>query len=109
MNKKKQEDELPNWKSLIALIVGALVVFTIIGWGLHYAGIIGDTYVERKVFENSYQYTAGQKKRIATLEAELAEIEVRLKDPKLDPTTKNNLEAQKRGIQVQLRAAKKED
>ena len=70
-----------------------------------YAGIIFQTDAERRVYERSYQYTAGQKQKLATLRAQQAEIESQLLDLKLDATTRRQLKAQQAAIRVQLRAA----
>lgn len=89
------------WAFGLILLVLSIVVIT----GLSYAGIIFQTDVERRVYERSYQYTAGQKQKIAILRAQQAEIESQLSDPKLDSTTRRQLKAQQATIRVQLRAA----
>lgn len=92
------------WIFGLALVILAVVVFTVLG----YAGIIFETKVERKVFEESYQYQAGKKQKIATLEAQLAEIESQLSDPKLPSDVERQLKTQRAAIRVQLRAAKQQ-
>ena len=91
------------WMWILGLVVVSVVVFG----GLRYTGMIGQTFVERKVFENSYQYTAAQKARIATFEAQLAEIDTRLLSTELDGVTRTNLEATRSGIKVQLGVARR--
>jgi putative aminopeptidase FrvX len=90
------------WMWILGLVVVSIVVFG----GLRYTGMIGQTFVERKVFENSYQYSAAQKARIDMFEAQKAEIEARLMGTDLDSATKSNLEAQLSGIKIQLRSAR---
>lgn len=89
------------WIFGLALAVLTVVVFV----GLSYAGIIFQTDVERRVYEKSYQYTAGQKQKIATLRAQQAEIRSQLSDPKLNAVTRRQLKAQQAAIRVRLRAA----
>jgi hypothetical protein len=89
------------WFIGLVLTVITVIIFT----GLSYAGIIFQTDVERKVYEKSYQYKAGQKQKIAALRAQQAEIESQLLDPKLDSTTRRQLKAQQAAIRIQLRAA----
>jgi len=89
------------WFFGLVLLAITVVVFA----GLSYAGIIFQTDVERRVYERSYQYTAGQKQKLATLRAQQAEIESQLLDLKLDATTRRQLKAQQAAIRVQLRAA----
>lgn len=90
------------WMWILMLTVVSIIVFT----GLSYFGIIGKTIVERKVFENSYQYTAGQRQMIATYEAQLAELNTKLANPELDATTRSNMEGQVSAIRIQLAAAR---
>jgi len=90
------------WMYILGLMVVSILVFT----GLNYAGIIGQTAVERVVFEQSYQYTAAQKAKIATLEAQLAENTSQLSNPDLEDSVRANLESQAAGLRVQLATAK---
>lgn len=87
------------WMWLILLIAGAGIVFTLLG----YAGKVGGTIVERKVFENSYQRSESLKSREAAYEAQLAQIDSRLAycDPESDLYAE--LSAQKAMLQVQIR------
>ena len=88
------------------LFLGLIVVSIIVLGVLSATGIIFQTEVERRTFERSYQKKAGDKQKIATYEAQLAEIESQLRDPKLDAATKRNLRAQRAAIRVRLRAAR---
>jgi hypothetical protein len=90
------------WVWILALVILSVVALT----ALNYAGVIGKTIVEREVFEQSYQYTAGQKQKIATFQAQMAEIERQLASPDLDGQTRTNLEAQAASIRIQLNAAR---
>ena len=87
-------------------VLGLVIVTSLIFAGLNYAGVFAKTVVEREVFENSYQYTAGQKAKIATYEAQLAELRGKLSNPELDSTTRTNIQAQISAINIQLNAAK---
>ena len=90
------------WIWILVLVVIAAVVFG----GLRYAGIIGTTVVEREVFKRSYQRTEGLKSQIATYEAQLAQLRIKLSDPNLEPGVKRSLQAQKAGIEIQLASAR---
>ncbi len=91
------------WVWILTLTVFTVIVLTAFG----YLGTIGKTVVEREVFEQSYQYTAGQQQKIATYEAQMAEIERQLADQDLDSQTRTNLEAQAASIRIQLNAARR--
>ena len=86
--------------------LGMLVVTAIVISILSATGVIFQTEVERRTFERSYQKKAGDRQKIATLEAQLAEINSRLADPKLDPSVAQNFKAQRAAIRVQLRATR---
>lgn len=87
--------------------VAMLVILVVVVGGLNAAGIIGKTWVERKVFEQSYQRSEGLKERIATFEAQLAEINARLAANPNQSTTQS-LMAQKAAITVQLNSARRQ-
>lgn len=89
------------WIWVLLLVVISIGVLTLTGA----AGKIFGTAVEREVFEQSYQYTAGQKAKIAEFSAQLAEIDRQLAGS-LDENTRQNLEAQAAAIRIQLAVAK---
>jgi hypothetical protein len=92
-------------KAVIA--AGVIVVLLVaIGLGTRYLGLWGETRIERKVFEESYQRSEGLKAQIATDEAALVEIEAQLKNPGLDENTRYNLEAQARAARIRINTAK---
>ena len=90
----------------IAFIIIVIVIFATLFFVLDSAGLFGRTVVERKVFENSYQYQAGAKEQIAIMEAQLAEINAQLANPNLDDETKADLRAQRSALKIRLNAAK---
>lgn len=90
----------------VTLVVIALVAA--VAFGLHAVCVTGETAVERKAFENSYQRKAGIKARIANDEAALAEITRQLQNPNLDADTRTELEAQAAAIRVRLGAARRQ-
>lgn len=90
------------WMWILTLSVLTIMVLT----GLSYMGVLGKTVVERKVFEQSYQYSAGQQQKIATFQAQMAELERQLANPELDGQTRTNLEAQAASIRIQLNSAR---
>jgi hypothetical protein len=93
------------WKVFpLALVI--MIVLSAVGFGLRALGLIGETVVERKVFENSYQRSESIKAQIATDEAVLVEIERKLLNPGLDESTRHNLEAQATAARVRIATAK---
>ena len=93
------------WR-VLPLVVITLIVLTATGFILNGLGLFGQKVIERKVFENSYQRTESLKSRIATDEAVLAEIEVKLRTPELDPNVRTSLEAQAAAARIRIRTAK---
>ena len=91
------------WMWVLGLVVVSIIVLT----ALNYAGVIGKTVVEREVFRNSYQYSAGKEQQIATYEAQLAELNSKLSNSQLDATTRANIEAQVSSIRIQLSTARR--
>ena len=89
------------WIWIIVLLVFTSIIFT----GLRYAGMIGGTIVERKVFEQSYQRSESVKTEVATFEATLAEIEHKLSGS-IPEQTRTELEAQASSIRIMLRVAR---
>lgn len=90
-----------------AVIAAGIIVMLLvaIGLGTRYLGLWGETRIQRKVFEESYQRSEGLKAEIANDEAVLVEIEAQLENPELDATTRSNLEAQARATRIRLRTA----
>lgn len=89
------------WMWILLLTVATMIVIGV----LHAFGMIGGTIVERKVFENSFQYSEARKAEIATYEASLAEIQQKL-NGQLDESTRQNLEAQKSALRIRLSVAR---
>ncbi len=106
MNQVAKETSWTFWRFLPIFII-AVVILSAIGFGLNSLGLFGRTVVERKVFENSFQYTEARKSEIATYEAQLAEIDGKLANPNLNADTRANLEAQKSAINIQLSVARR--
>ena len=92
------------WR-ILPLLVTIIVVLSAVGFGIRSCLLVGDTVVERKVFENSYQRQEAVKSEIAINEAVLIEIKMKLSNPKLDVDTRFNLEAQASAIRVRISAA----
>ena len=90
------------------IAVVTVIAFMLVGFGTRYVGLWGDTVIERKVFEESYQRSESLKARIASDEAVLEEIEAQLTNLKLDNSTRTNLEAQARAARVRISTAKKQ-
>lgn len=90
------------WMWILLLLTVSGIVLT----GLSYVGLIGRTVVERKVFENSFQYSEARKAEVATYQATLSEIERKLATSKIDEGTRANLEAQASGLRIQLSTAR---
>lgn len=91
------------WVSVLAF--GTLAVLMVLG----YAGLFGRTVVERKVFEESFQYGEARKAEIATYEAQLAGMRARLLDQNLKPETRADVQAQIAAVEMQLAAARKRE
>lgn len=84
-----------------------MILLSIILAGLGYLGMFGKTVVERKVFENSFQYSEARKSEIATFEVQLAEIKGKLSNQQLSQSTRTNLEAQASALRIQLNIARR--
>jgi hypothetical protein len=102
----KKELSWTFWK-LLPLFIVIITILGAIGFGLNKVGLIGGTYVKRKVFENSYQRSESLKARIATDEAAIAEMKLKLKNPNLDNNTIYNLKAQISAAKIRINAAKR--
>lgn len=88
------------------LFLMIIVFLALLGFGLNSLGLFGRTVVNRKVFENSFQYSESRKSEIATFEAQLAEIGRKLSGDNIDAATRTNLEAQASALRIQLSVAR---
>ena len=88
------------WRFLPIFVV-AVIVLSVIFFGLRSVGLIGSTAVEREVFKQSFQYKEGMQQRASILEANIAEIDVLLRS---NPENKQDLINQKSILRAQLRA-----
>lgn len=91
------------WVWILSLTVLSIIALT----SLNYFGILGRTIVERKVFENSFQYSEARKSEIVVFEAQLVEIDIKLSNPSLSKETRTNIEAQASAIRIHLNAARR--
>ena len=90
------------WIWLTFLLIISVAAFM----GLRAAGMIGGVWLERKVFEQSYQKQAGDRERLATFQAQLAEIDARLAG-ELDDQTRASLHAQRSALNIQIQTVKR--
>jgi len=86
------------WMWILMLLIISITVFS----GLRYAGLVGQTYIERKVFEQSYQRQAGDQAKLNTFLASKAEIESQLRRGDLSSATRADYEAQLAAIRIQI-------
>jgi hypothetical protein len=100
---RELRSEFGRWWMYVLVLV---IVAGIIGTMLSYVGVFGKTMVERKVFENSFQYSEARKSEIAAYEAQLAEIDSQIANPTLNESTRQSLKATKAAITVRLRVAR---
>jgi hypothetical protein len=89
---------------LFKWILIAIILFALLFGVLRWTGMIGETLVQRTVFENSYQYKKGQEQRGAMLEAQLMQIEASIVQSSGD--ARQGLIAQKKVIEAQLMAVR---
>ena len=82
------------WIWITLLIVVSIIAFSILG----YFGKIGSVFVERKVFEQSYQRSEAMKSQEITWNAQLASINSQL----ISNPNSTSLIAQKRMLEVQI-------
>ena len=94
------------WK-IASGIVLFLIILSVVGFGIRSALLLGDTVMERKVFENSYQRQEAIKSEIAVNKAALIEIGMKLNNPKLDADTRFNLEAQASAARIRIATAQR--
>ena len=88
------------------LFLLVMIFMAILGFVLNSLGLFGRTVVERKVFENSFQYSESRKSEIATFEAHLSEINRKLSSGDIDASTRTNLEAHASALRMQLSVAR---
>lgn len=87
-------------RGMLKWVLLFIIFITITVGVLHNLGLIGSTVVERKVFENSFQYKEGMEQRAAILEANLLEAKINLtKDP-----ANEDLQNQVKLLEAQIRA-----
>lgn len=91
------------WAWGLGLLVVTIAVLAL----LNYAGIIGRTVVERKVFESSYQRTESMKAREALFEAQISQLEARLNNPNLTHSERNDIESSLATLRVQLETTRR--
>jgi len=82
---------------LLTVITLAVVLFSI-NSSVKY----GSTFVERKVFENSYQRSEGIKSGIAVFEAQLIQIDIKLTDGSLSSSDRFELISKKAALDMQI-------
>jgi len=100
---KEAKSEIRSWWFyFVGLIVASMIIFGT----LSSMGLIGKTIVERKVFENSFQYSEARKGEVAVFSAQLAEIDRALTSTSLTPRERTGLEGQAAAIRIQLAAAR---
>ena len=84
------------WVWVVVLLAGTVVVFS----GLRYVGLVGQTVVERKVFEQSYQKKSADQDAISTYQAQIAVLQGKLNNPDIDAGTKAEIRAQIDAIRI---------
>lgn len=81
--------------------IGVLLLFSMVIFGVASSiGLIGSTYVERKVFEQSYQKHEADRSAQTTYRAELQILRARLSNQDLTAGQRNEIQAQIDGITV---------
>jgi len=105
-SKEEKEAKRIFWK-IFMMIVVAVVVLSVLSFAIKSLFFVGETVVERKVFENSYQRQESLKSEIAINEAALIEINGKLSNPNLDADTRFNLEAQASAARVRIATAQR--
>ena len=89
----------------LPLLLGAIIILALFGFGLKSLGLIGGTAVERKVFEESYQRSESLAAAIAHEKSVLSQIERQLSNPNLDENTRYNLNAQASAARIRISTA----
>lgn len=86
------------WVWIVALIVISMIVFG----ALRAAGLVGGVFIERVIFEQSYQRQAGDDAKLATFEAQRASIRRQLNRTDLSQGQRADYEAQLSAIEIQI-------
>ena len=87
------------YSEFMGYVVLTILILAAVGGVLKVTGVIG----ERVVFENSHQYKQGMSQRAITLEAQIAEINAQIAK---NPEMRQQLEAQRKVLEIQLKGAK---
>ncbi len=99
----EEKKEFAGWWLFLLII---LIITSVVLWELGALGKISNTFLERKVFENSLQYSEAKKSEISLYESQLQEIENQINITK-DSNTLDHLQAQAASIRIQLNTAKR--
>ena len=89
---------------MLVLIVLASIVFGV----MRTVGLIGGTIVERKVFENSFQYSESRKSELAIWQAEQQNIQFLLNDPEITRAQRRTLKARAAALRIQIANANRQ-
>lgn len=81
-------------------ILFLIIISTIILACLNYAGILGHTIVERKIFENSYQKRSADEDALTTYDAQLSVLQRRLRQEGLTQDDRDDIQAQIDAINI---------
>ena len=84
------------WLTVVIISAGILI------FGARSVGLVGQTAVERVIFEQSYQKQAGDEARENTLRAELASVNAMLRDGTVSAAMKTTLRGKKAALEIQL-------
>ncbi len=85
------------WIWIFTLLALSVIVFSILGM----LGKLGGTFMERKVFEQSYQRSEGLKSQMNTWQAQLASINSQILNT-TDKETLSQLKTQKAMLEIQI-------
>lgn len=89
------------WVWIGLLVVASAIILTV----LSYFGLIGQTIVERKVFEHSYQKRAADKDAVTTYDAQISILRRRLQASELTNQERSEIQAQIDALNI-LKASK---
>ena len=91
--------EFKSYAKVMGYVVGTVVILTVVGWVLKPV----DVAVERMIIKNSFQYKEGMAQRGAILEANIIEVENRIRMEQ-DAEVAAGLENQLSSLRAQHRA-----